>query len=181
MQQLATRFTLILGLGLMLAACGFQLRGNSSATALPEAWKLLYLNTDNPNSEFSRELHSRFSANGISWVKDPTEAAFIVNIGPEQFKQTNLLINSDARAAEYELKMSSRFSVTQPGQSRPVMPMTKTSVRKQMENDPSNVVGKAEEIRILKSEMRAELAQQILRRIGFFAASAEEKQAAESS
>jgi LPS-assembly lipoprotein len=37
-----------------------------------------------------------------------------------------------------------------------------------MENDPRNVVGKAEEIRLLKAEMRAELAQQIMRRIGFF-------------
>jgi LPS-assembly lipoprotein len=43
-------------------------------------------------------------------------------------------------------------------------------VTKQMENDPSNVVGKAEEIRILQAEMRGELAQQILRRIGFHAA-----------
>ena len=41
---------------------------------------------------------------------------------------------------------------------------------KQMENDPRNVVGKAEEIRILQREMRAELSQQILRRIGFHAA-----------
>ena len=32
-------------------------------------------------------------------------------------------------------------------------------------------VGKAEEIRILKTEMRTELAQQIMRRIGFYAAS----------
>ena len=39
-----------------------------------------------------------------------------------------------------------------------------------MENDPRNVVGKAEEIRILKSEMRADLSRQIMRRIGFFAA-----------
>jgi LPS-assembly lipoprotein len=33
------------------------------------------------------------------------------------------------------------------------------------------VVGKSEELRIIKSEMRVELAQQVLRRIGFFAAS----------
>ena len=43
------------------------------------------------------------------------------------------------------------------------------SVVKQMENDPRNVVGKSEEINLLREEMRAELAQQIVRRIGFFA------------
>jgi LPS-assembly lipoprotein len=40
-----------------------------------------------------------------------------------------------------------------------------------MENDPSNVVGKAEEVRILKAEMRSDLIRQILRRIGYFATS----------
>ena len=40
-----------------------------------------------------------------------------------------------------------------------------------MENDPRNAMGKAEELRIHKNEMRTELAQQIMRRIGFFAAS----------
>ena len=36
-----------------------------------------------------------------------------------------------------------------------------------MENDPRNVVGKSEEIRLLQQEMRAELAQQIVRRVIF--------------
>ena len=42
-----------------------------------------------------------------------------------------------------------------------------------MENDPRNVVGKSEEIQLLRQEMRAELAQQIMRRIGFFATSSQ--------
>jgi outer membrane lipopolysaccharide assembly protein LptE/RlpB len=47
------------------------------------------------------------------------------------------------------------------------------AVNKQMENDPENVVGKAEEVRILRGELRGELAAQIFRRISFFAASEE--------
>ena len=49
------------------------------------------------------------------------------------------------------------------------MPDTVASVIRQMDNDPRNELGKGEEVRILKSEMRTELAQQIVRRIGFFA------------
>ena len=52
-----------------------------------------------------------------------------------------------------------------------VMPPAIASVTQQMENDPRNVVGKEEELRLIKSEMRTELAHQLLRRIGFFAAS----------
>ena len=54
-----------------------------------------------------------------------------------------------------------------------VLEATSAAVIKQMENDPRNVTGKAEEIRILKAEMRTELAQQILRRIAFYAASSQ--------
>jgi LPS-assembly lipoprotein len=49
------------------------------------------------------------------------------------------------------------------------MPDTTASVMRQMENDPRNVMGKGQELRILQSEMRTELAQQMIRRIGFFA------------
>jgi LPS-assembly lipoprotein len=45
------------------------------------------------------------------------------------------------------------------------------TVVKQMENDPRNVVGKEGEIRLIQGEMRTDLAQQIMRRINFFAAS----------
>lgn len=166
------RLTLLLGLTCLLAACGFQLRGSNSATALPEHWKTLYLDTSNPNSEFSREVKSRFSANGITWVDEPGDAAYSLSLGPERFRQRNLSLNREARAAEFELTMASTFAVRKPGAAEPVIEPTEASVVKQMENDPRNVVGKSEEIRILKGEMRGELAQQILRRIGFIAANA---------
>jgi len=172
MPQPLTRFVLLLGLSCLLAACGFQLRGSSSATALPEAWKNLYLDTGNPNSEFSRELQARFSANGIVWAEERDQAAFILRLGPDRFSQRNLSLNSEARAAEFELTLQSRFTVLKPEGGAPVIEPSNAVVVKQMENDPRNVVGKAEEIRILKGEMRGELAQQILRRIGFFAANA---------
>ncbi|MFV0278733.1 MAG: LPS assembly lipoprotein LptE [Parahaliea sp.] len=166
------RFSLYLTLCALLAACGFQLRGTSSATALPESWRSLYLDSNNPNSEFSREIITRFATNGITWADRRDEAAFIVRLWPERFSQRNLSLNSEARAAEFELTMQAQFTVLRADNNAPVMELSQASVVKQMENDPRNVVGKAEEIRILQSEMRTELAQQILRRIGFFAANA---------
>jgi LPS-assembly lipoprotein len=164
------RIAVILALLLTLNGCGFQLRGTQAATAMPEDWQKLNLVTGNPNSEFSRELEARFSANGIQWV-DRSEANYVLMLGPERFSQRNLSLNAQARAAEFELTMRSNFTVLSPAGDE-VMPDTEATVVKQMENDPRNVVGKAEEIQILKREMRTELAQQILRRIGFFAGSA---------
>ena len=152
----------------LLGACGFQLRGTGSAM-LPEGWRDMHLDTNNPNSELSREVQTRFAANGIRWVA-AEQASYSVVLGPERFHQRNLSLNAEARAAEFELTMQTQFSVRD-ARGEVVMPLTDASVIKQMENDPRNVVGKAEEIRILKSEMRTELAQQIMRRIGFYAAS----------
>ena len=165
--HLAARL-LALAIVCLLGACGFQLRGTGGAM-LPEPWRDMYLDTNNPNSELSREVQTRFAANGIRWVA-PESANYSVVLGPERFHQRNLSLNAEARAAEFELTMQTQFSVRD-ANGDVVMPVTDASVIKQMENDPRNVVGKAEEIRILKTEMRTELAQQIMRRIGFYATS----------
>ena len=169
MPQRLFRTTLILGAVCLLSACGFQLRGTGEGVNVPDDWRYMYLVTNNPNSEFSRAVRTRFASNGVEW-QDKEQANYRVVLGPERFSQLNLSLNADARAAEFELTMRSTFSVLD-ANGQKVMPDTTASVVKQMENDPRNVVGKAEEIRILKSEMRGELAQQILRRIAFFAAS----------
>ncbi|MFT6285600.1 MAG: LPS-assembly lipoprotein [Halieaceae bacterium] len=167
--HLLSRLTMVVGLSLFIAGCGFQLRGKNTATALPPSWQQMNLVTANPNSEFSRAIQARFSANGIIWVgKD--EAAYILILGPEGFSQRNLSLNAEARAAEFELTMKTNFSVLAVNGTEEIGD-SGAVVIKQMENDPRNVVGKSEEIRILKTEMRNELAQQIMRRIGFYAAS----------
>lgn len=159
----------VLGLACLLSACGFALRG-TGGVAVPDEWKSMYLVTNNPNSEFSRDVKTRFAANGVEWT-DKETASFRLVLGAERFSQRNLSLNADARAAEYELSMRSQFSVLD-DQGKPLISGAEASVIKQMENDPSNVVGKAEEVRILKAEMRTELAQQIMRRIAFYATSA---------
>ena len=168
MHRHLTHFFLLLGCTVLLGACGFQLRGvGDNTTALPEDWKNMHLATGNPNSELSREVNTRFAAHGVQWTESNT-ANYTVRLGSEQFSQRNLSLNSEARAAEFELTMSAQFAVVDANKTE-VIEMTNVSVIKQMENDPRNVVGKAEEVRLLKSEMRIELAQKIMRRIGFFA------------
>ena len=162
-------YVLVLCFLCTLNACGFQLRG-TTGTSVPEAWRKMHLITTNPNSELSREVQSTFTANGVEWV-DKEEANYLMKIGNERFKQRNLSLNAQARAAEFELTLLVTFEVLD-AQGNDVMEASDASVIKQMENDPRNVVGKAEEVRILRAEMRTELVQQMLRRIGYFAISA---------
>ena len=170
MRRHLTKFTLVLGITCLLGACGFQLRGTGGGGAvLPDDWKSMYLVTGNPNAEFSRAVQSVLSTNDLSSTSR-ADANYALILGPERFNQTNLSLNSEARVSQYELSMQTNFSVLG-ADGKEVMPNTIASVTRQMENDPRNAMGKSEEVRILKGEMRTELAQQIVRRIGFFAAS----------
>ncbi len=129
----------------------------------------MYLVTDNPNSELSRELESSFATNGVIWVAEE-DANYIVMVGPEKFAQRNLSLNAQARAADFELTLSTHFTVVD-AQGEEIIKKSEASILRQMENDPRNVVGKAEEVRILRSEMRSDLVHQVVRRVAFFAAS----------
>lgn len=164
-------------LACLVSACGFQLRG-AGGLPVPDDWTKMYLATNNPNSEFSRDVKTRFAANGIEWTTKEL-ANYRLILGPEQFSQRNLSLNANARAAEFELSMRAKFFV-QDRKGKTVIARGEASVIKQMENDPSNVVGKGEEIRILQDEMRLELAQQIMRRISFYASSLEAQDAGQS-
>ncbi len=165
--RLALRALLIAGIALC-AACGFQLRGIGGGSALPESWRSMHLLADNPNAELSRIVESRFAASGVVWSAR-SEATHQLRLGPERFSQRNLSVNAQARAAEFDLLMSAEFTVLD-RTGNVIMERTSATVNKQMENDPQNVVGKAEEVRVLQGELRQELADQILRRISFFAA-----------
>ncbi|CAA0112260.1 LPS-assembly lipoprotein LptE [Halioglobus japonicus] len=165
-----THYSLILGITFLLASCGFHLRGMGNAGAsIPQAWKNMHLVTGSPNGEFSRAVTAQLAANGVQW-SDGDNASFDLMLGPENFEQRSLSVNSEARVAEYELTMSSEFSILDPNRKE-IVPPTTVTVVKQMENDPRNVVGKESEIRLIKGEMRTDLAQQITRRISFYAAS----------
>lgn len=159
---------LVLTITCLASACGFQLRGVDGGSALPETWRSMHLLTDTPNAELSRVVESRFAASGVVW-EPRADATHQLRLGPERFSQRNLSVNAQARAAEFDLVMSADFVVLDRAGAI-VMQRTTATVNKQMENDPQNVVGKAEEVRVLQGELRSELAGQILRRIAFFAA-----------
>lgn len=170
MPRRITHIGFVLGMTCLLVACGFQLRGTGgSRAAFPDDWKSMHLVSGDPNSEFSRNVTALLAANGVQWTGSDS-ANFRLVLTPESFEQRNLSLNSEARVAEFELTMRSQFSVLD-GSGREVMPPTPVSIIKQMENDPRNVVGKEGEMRMIQNEMRYELAEQIMRRISFFAAS----------
>ena len=145
-----------------LAGCGFQLKGSDAASGSAKLEGMtLQLISGQPRSELTREVSRALSATGLMLLEEG-DAMLTLVLQPEQFTQRNVSLTAQARAAELELTLFADFTLNQQ-ESEPID--ARATVTRQMLNDPRNVVGKTEEIRLLREEMRRDLADQITRRI----------------
>jgi len=145
-----------------LAGCGFQLKGSDAASSSAKLEDMtLQLISSQPRSELTREVSRALSATGLMLLEEG-DAMLTLVLQPEQFMRRNVSLTAQTRAAELELTLSADFRLNQQA-SNPID--ARATVTRQMLNDPRNVVGKTEEIRLLREEMRRDLADQIARRI----------------
>ena len=145
-----------------LAGCGFQLKGSDAASSSAKLEGMtLQLLSNQPRSELTREVSRALSATGLILLEEG-DATLTLVLQPEQFTQRNVSLTAQARAAELELTLFTDFTLNQP-ESDPIE--ARATVIRQMLNDPRNVVGKTEEMRLLREEMRRDLADQIARRV----------------
>ena len=145
-----------------LAGCGFQLKGSDAASSSAKLEGMtLQLISSQHRSELTREVSRALSATGLMLLEEG-DAMLTLVLQPEQFMRRNVSLTAQTRAAELELTLSADFTLNQQA-SDPID--ARATVTRQMLNDPRNVVGKTEEIRLLREEMRRDLADQIARRI----------------
>ena len=153
-------FTLLL---LALSGCGFQLKGtgNIAGDNSLRGQTLVVISND-ARGELTLALLEQLRLAGAV-VSAGQTAALSVQIGREDFSQRNLSLTAQARSAEIELLMRTDFSMRTDGD---VVVASDAQVIRQYLNDPQNIVGKTEELRLLREEMRRDLAAQIVRRLG---------------
>ena len=149
---------------LFFVGCGFQLKGSDTENGEAQLDGMtIQLISSRSRSELTREVSRALTAIGLVLVTDAEqEALLVLTLQPEQFSQRNVSLTAQARAAELELTLAADFTIVQPERDRID---ARATVTRQMLNDPRNVVGKTEEIRILREEMRRDLAAQIARRL----------------
>ena len=161
-QSALGRWICVSAILMCLAACGFQLKGSDAASSSAKLEGMtLQLVSSQPRSELTREVSRALSATGLMLLEEG-DAMLTLVLQPEQFTQRNVSLTAQARAAELELTLFADFTLNQQA-SDPID--ARATVTRQMLNDPRNVVGKTEEIRLLREEMRRDLADQIARRI----------------
>ena len=147
---------------LVLVGCGFQLKGSGSGPSNSLEGRNIALISAQPRAELSAAVVHQLGLEGATIV-EPEPSTLVFKLGAERFQQRNLSLTAQARSAEVELTLSASIELLRDRQV--LVANTEARVVRQFLNDPRNVVGKTEELRLLRQEMRQDLAAQITRRI----------------
>ncbi len=154
----------------LLSACGWQLRGS---VELPAALSKLHISAANTDSQLLSQLKSLLQTNGATLVDASDKSAYRLNIQEDRADKRSISVSGSGLASEYELSLEVIYSVAD-ATGKPVISNAKTQVLRSYRYDPTAVLSANEEENIIRSEMRLDAAQQIIRRLRFIAASSAE-------
>ena len=160
MKRVATKFIIVFWL-VLLAGCGFHLRGEAT---LPESLKTMYLQGVNTEQGFGLELKRTLKRNGINVIPDYEKGAVILTILQNRFDRRVLSVGSNAKVSEYELDGVVEYKVTD-GQGKVLSPPQTLEAQRSYEFDQNQVLAMGEQESLLREQMYQQIIQNILRRL----------------
>ena len=153
------RILAIVVLGLVTAACGFQLRGQAK---LP--FETLYI--DIPDiSPLGIELKRNIIAGThTKLVRDPAEAQAILSVTSEERGKTILSFDTSGQVREFQLRYRLSFRVRD-ARGRDYLPQSEIRLTRDISYSNTQVLAKESEELLLFRDMQSDMVQQILRRL----------------
>ena len=152
------RLVSVTALVLLLAGCGFHLRGD-----VAYAFTTLYINSPS-NQPFAADLKRALSGGSTEVVEAATTAQAILDIPAVVDDKQVLSLSGGGRAREYALTKRVTFALHD-AQGRDWLPSGEIVIRRAFTFNESEVLAReAEEAKLLK-EMQSDAVQQILRRL----------------
>ncbi|WP_119740897.1 LPS assembly lipoprotein LptE [Pseudomonas sp. Larv2_ips] len=151
------RNLLVMGLAVLLSACGFQLRGTGTNEL---SIKELDVSARNAYGDTVVQLRQTLENSGVRLYTGATYKLVLVD---EQESQRSLSYASAGRASDVELNTAVNYEV----QGRDHLPLMadKLEVQKVVSHDGNNLVGSDSEIIQVRKEMRRELIQRLMVRL----------------
>ncbi|KAF3998619.1 LPS-assembly lipoprotein LptE [Glaciimonas immobilis] len=153
------RWSLIIALTAVLAACGFHLRGSAN---LP--FKKIYLGSAT-GTALGIELKRNIQASGTTEVvANEKDADAIMDVLSQTQEKVILTLNSQGRAREYMLYSRFSFRLRDASQKE-LMPTTLITLKRDISYNESQELSKVAEEALLYRDMQTDLVRQILRRM----------------
>jgi LPS-assembly lipoprotein len=143
---------------LLLAACGFHLRGQQ---ALP--FDSLYVPPGSPLTvELKRNLEAQ--AKSTRLVTDPKEAQAVLTFTSEAREKVILSFDTAGRVREYQLRYTVGFRLTD-AKGLVYIPTNQVRLTRDISFNDAQVLAKEAEEAQLYRDMQSDMVQQLLRRI----------------
>ncbi|WP_191831438.1 LPS assembly lipoprotein LptE [Pseudomonas fluorescens] len=152
------RNLLVMGLAVLLSACGFQLRGTgTSELTITE----LDLSARNAYGETVNQLRQALKSSGVNVHAGAPYKLVLTNEAETQRAAT--YAGGSGRSAEYELSTVLSYSIE--GHNNTNLLNDKLEVRKIYLHDGNNITGSQQEATQTRQEMRRDLVQNMLVRL----------------
>lgn len=152
-----------LGLVLLLAGCGFHLRGSGADDIALSDMPLMYLQSGNPQSGMLEELQRRGRLHGANFTLESSAAELALNITAESFDRRVLSVGSTGKVREYELHYAVTYHVLDKEGVEKLA--NRISLVRDYRFDENQVLGKEAEEKQLRQNMVRDAAQQIMRQL----------------
>ncbi len=150
---------ILLAASLLVAACGFQLRGQ---TALP--FNTLYVQAA-PTSPFAIQLKRAVQAGSATRIADrPEQAEAILQIMSELQEKQILSLGGGGRVREFQLRYRVSFRLTD-GKNREHIPASEILLKRDYSFNDEQALSKESEEALLFRDMRNDAVQQLVRRL----------------
>ena len=149
----------------LLSACGFHLRGSIvRATDLGS----VYLDAERDLS-ITQEVRDALTDLDFELADNRDDAMILLRLTNEVMSERVVSVNSDGRISELELSHAVDMLIAEsaPGETPAYLPgqvLNSVEVTREYTFDETNVLGKENEARILREEMKRDLVRQIILR-----------------
>jgi len=159
----SARMAFLLGLVLLLTACGFHPRGESARPAA--AISPVFLSGLPEHNPFVRELRRQMQLGGIRLTEERSQAATILHLGKLDRKRSVFSVNANNKAVEYEVRRSLRFSVEHPPGNK-LLNDQDLSTGYIVYNPGGELLGRTREEELRTRDAYRELARRLVTRLG---------------
>lgn len=145
----------------LLAGCGFHVRGNYR---LPDTIGAVFIDVPGYDYDLRHRLQRELGSRGVRLVDDATAADSTLRISNPEFKSRVLSVGIDARVRERELRYTLSFEMRRRDGSLLVKPET-VELFRDVTYDETNVLGSQSEAANGRLELQDQAVQQIMRRL----------------
>ncbi len=153
-----TKKAVILGMALLLSACGYHLRG---AFQLPENMKSIYI--EGSSVALLEQFKQVMKTSSANLSSSRTGAGIVIKVANEEFNRRAVSLSSRGKSNEFELEYRLDYEFANAKDALLAEKQT-VEIRREYYNDQTAVIAKENEENVIRNEMYLQAVQTILNR-----------------